>query len=263
MAKYDSNFYGEIEIKPISEIIKQVKSYGTRGWIWDNGKIRDDALVCDIFPILESLEEYEVQLDDEDIARIYEDGDADNTYNWSANISNDLDFRYIEKVGCIVQVHLSGDVRSNYTDFFAIESLDCILQCPDIYQTKKINNRYFADINALSDTYEVYDTETNESVGDFYEIDRNELIKELEEKLGHSINESVLLKEAESYGWVVDNSEVDDAYELACDHIGKNYVNDAIVNTLSSDDLASSLAYLFRMWDFQEWDAYKNGEDIE
>lgn len=59
---------------------------------------------------------------------------------------------------------------------------------------------------------------------------------------------------AESYGWVVENNEVDEAYDMACESFGKDYVDDAIIRTLSTDDIASSLAYLFRMWDFREWD---------
>lgn len=59
---------------------------------------------------------------------------------------------------------------------------------------------------------------------------------------------------AESYGWVVDDNEAWDAYEFACEYLGKDYVDDAIINTLSTEDIASSLAYLFRMWDFREWE---------
>ena len=73
MAKYKTGgFWGEIETNPISEIIEVVKSHGTGGWIWDNGKIKDDALVCDIFPILEDLKEYEIELDDETLGEIYD-----------------------------------------------------------------------------------------------------------------------------------------------------------------------------------------------
>lgn len=71
------------------------------------------------------------------------------------------------------------------------------------------------------------------------------------------------IKAAESYGWVVDSNEAWEAYEFACETLGKEYVDDAIVDTLSVDDVASSLAYLFRMWDFREWDEYKNSEDEE
>lgn len=65
----------------------------------------------------------------------------------------------------------------------------------------------------------------------------------------------------ESYGWVVDSSEAQDAYDFACEIVGKEQVDADIVGTLSYDELADALAYLFRMWDFTEWEAYKNGED--
>lgn len=66
---------------------------------------------------------------------------------------------------------------------------------------------------------------------------------------------------AESYGWVVDDNEAWDAYEFACEYLGKEYVDDAIINTLSNEDIASSLAYLFRMWDFREWEESKSDEE--
>lgn len=68
------------------------------------------------------------------------------------------------------------------------------------------------------------------------------------------IKENKMLQEAESYGWVVESYEAHKAYDMACDYFGKEYVDDQIVDTLSDDELASSLAYLFRMWDFSQWD---------
>lgn len=65
----------------------------------------------------------------------------------------------------------------------------------------------------------------------------------------------------ESYGWVVDASEAQEAYDFACEVIGKDTVDSDIVGTLSYDELSDALAYLFRMWDFTEWEAYKNGDD--
>ena len=67
--------------------------------------------------------------------------------------------------------------------------------------------------------------------------------------------------EAESYGWVVNEDEAKEAYYFFCDHIGKEEVDDAIVESLSVDELASSLAFLFRMYEFEEWYKRNSVED--
>lgn len=76
-----------------------------------------------------------------------------------------------------------------------------------------------------------------------------------EKYLKNLISESVkrALKEAEDGGWVVENHEVNEAMEMAIQYFGEEYVNEAIVRTLTTDQIAESLAYLFRMWDFREW----------
>lgn len=68
------------------------------------------------------------------------------------------------------------------------------------------------------------------------------------------------IKSAESYGWVVDESEAWEAYEFACDYLGKETVDEEIIRGLSTDELAESLAYMFRMYEFNEW-YDRNGED--
>lgn len=71
------------------------------------------------------------------------------------------------------------------------------------------------------------------------------------------------VKAAESYGWVVDENEAWEAYEFACDYLMDKADLDAeIVDGLSVDELASSLAFIFRMNDFREWEE-RNSEDIE
>lgn len=66
---------------------------------------------------------------------------------------------------------------------------------------------------------------------------------------------------AENYGWVVENGEVDDAYELACEYYGEEAINADIVKCLSVNQLAACLAYIFRMNDFREWQERKNGNE--
>lgn len=71
------------------------------------------------------------------------------------------------------------------------------------------------------------------------------------------------INEAESYGWVVEDWQAGEAYELACDYFGEDDINRQIVDCMSSEELASCLAYIFRMNDFREWDEYLEGNDEE
>lgn len=72
-----------------------------------------------------------------------------------------------------------------------------------------------------------------------------------------------ILREGESGGWVVDDYEAEDAYNLAVSEFGNEEVNAAIIRAMSSHTLAEILAYLFRMWDFRKWDEYKSKNDYE
>lgn len=83
-------------------------------------------------------------------------------------------------------------------------------------------------------------------------------------KLNRIIKESVnkVLSEAVNGGWTVETSEAQEAYELAIEHLGQDQVNEAIVRSLSDKVLAESLAYIFRMYDFREWESrYENEEE--
>lgn len=62
-----------------------------------------------------------------------------------------------------------------------------------------------------------------------------------------------IIKEAENGGWVVDSSEAQESYNLAVQEIGEEKVNSAIVRCLGDETLAQCLAYIFRQYDFREW----------
>lgn len=62
-----------------------------------------------------------------------------------------------------------------------------------------------------------------------------------------------IIKEAENGGWVVDSSEAQEAYNLAVQEIGEEKINSAIVRCLCGETLAQCLAYIFRQYDFREW----------
>lgn len=62
-----------------------------------------------------------------------------------------------------------------------------------------------------------------------------------------------ILNEAENGGWVVDSSEAQEAYELAVNELGEDEINRAIVRCISDETLAQCLAYIFRQYDFRQW----------
>lgn len=157
-------------------------------WIIDNGNISDNVIVADIRPILNELKEYEINVNDKFIEGFFENNDivSNNTYNWSSPISNDFVYHYLNTSdGCIMimAVHLFGDIRANYTDYFALkfDSIEEFYDLETMYQTISINDIYSADICVFSEGYSVYDYEKSEDIGEFYEIDKKDLLKEISE----------------------------------------------------------------------------------
>jgi hypothetical protein len=291
MAKYNGKYY-TYETKPIDEIINQVKQYGTKSWIWDGDKIRDDVYVCDIFPILEDLKEFEIELSDEEFANIIENGKADNTYNWGANISNDLDFRYIDGIdgGCVIMVHLAGDVRSNYSDYFAIEDIQDLFDLESTYQTKDIDDRYSADMEAFREGFDVYDQNTSEIIGECYDIEREDVLEWIKQNTSDDLEESSkrrymsrlredkdaesyrkeverlnniageanskLGKLLEQYGWLFDTTYNYKLYDVV-DYMGSDefYEDFPEARNMSDDELWEEFN-VFCQFEYEDWERY-------
>ena len=72
------------------------------------------------------------------------------------------------------------------------------------------------------------------------------------------------LKEAESYGWVVNDWEAKEAYEFAIDSgwWDEAQLDSDIVRCLNYETLAACLAYIFRNNDFRPW-AEKDNEEYD
>lgn len=87
----------------------------------------------------------------------------------------------------------------------------------------------------------------------------------IEEENINNMNESKLkriirqtINEAVNGGWEVETSEAQEAYNLAVNILGKETIDDAIIRAMGDTQLAEILAYVFRMYDFTEWEEYKN-----
>ena len=174
-------------LENVIEEVKAVRTGAGRAWIFDeNGNLREDVLVGDVLPLLEELKEYEINVSDEEIAEFIGDKETkgDNTYNWGANISNDLlinSQEHDDEVTLIMAVHLRGDVRANYSDYFAVKMRGFyeFYELESMLQHKDITNTLAADINLMSEGYNVYDYEHDDDLGEFYEIEIKDALPEI------------------------------------------------------------------------------------
>ena len=116
---------------------------------------------------------------------------SNNTYNWSAPISDNFYYHIYKNLkddNLIIEiaVHRYGDVRGNYTDEFYIivDSIDefheILTEC-DIYNTVEINGKeYYVDVRMFDDTFEVSDND-GYYIGSIYAEDDEEAIREIKE----------------------------------------------------------------------------------
>ena len=174
----------------LEKVIEEVKTAHTgvyRPWIFDeNGNIREDVLVGDVIPLLEELKEYEIDITDEEIEGFINDEETkgDNTYNWNANISNELliySQEYDDEITMVIAVHLRGDVRANYSDYFAVKMRGFyeFYELESMLQYKHITDTLVADINLMDEGYGVYDYEHDNDLGEFYEVEIKDVLSEI------------------------------------------------------------------------------------
>lgn len=174
-------------LENVIEEVKAVRTGANRSWIFDeNGNMREDVLVGDTLPLLEELKEYEIDISDEEIEEFINDKETkgDNTYNWNANISDDLQIHsqeYDDEITFVIAVHLRGDIRANYSDYFAVKMRGFyeFYELESMLQHKHITDTLVADINLMDEYYSVYDYEHDEDIGEFYEIEIKDALPEI------------------------------------------------------------------------------------
>ena len=177
----------------LDAVIKDIKEVNKTcgAWIYEpNGTIKDDVICGSVLPLLYELKDYEVESTEESIDWIVENADRRwNTYNWNANIDHHIDVAELELDGytyMAIMVHRYGDVRANYTDRFLVRFDNSYEWCEleSIMQYKTIcDGRYFINIDIMSETYNVWDNEEEVSVGEFYEIEVEDLLKEINSEI--------------------------------------------------------------------------------
>ena len=206
----------------LQEMIKDIKSLrGATVEVFGQKTVLDkevSEMYIDILDIMESLVEYEQDLEVEEYDEETEEYEvkevdtidkyldfigeayglkevaANNSYNWNGRVSNHFAFKVYEDetlgdIYIVFKVHRYGDVRCNYTKeclltFNSYEDfLDTITESNKFVTIKVDGKEYDLYVNALSDGYKVYDTETGEYVGYTYETDKEDIIEEIREMI--------------------------------------------------------------------------------
>lgn len=177
----------------LDAVIKDIEAVNKtcNAWIYDaDGNIKDDVICGSVLKLLYELKDYEVESTEESIDWIVENADRRwNTYNWNANIDHDIDVAELELDGytyMAIMVHRYGDVRGNYTDRFLVRfdneyewfELNSRVQCKEI-----TGGRYYVDIDIMTECYNVWDNEKEVSVGEFYEIEVEDLLNEINKEI--------------------------------------------------------------------------------
>lgn len=178
----------------LDEVIKDIENVNKErhAWIYDdNGNIKDDVICGNVLDLLYELKNYEIETFDTEksIDLVIEHANNHwNTYNWNANIDHHIDVAELEISGytyMAIMVHRYGDVRANYTDRFLVRFDDETewFELESRMQYKTIcDGKYCCDIDIMAECYSVWDWDNNTSLGEFYEIEVEDLLDAINER---------------------------------------------------------------------------------
>ena len=162
-------------------------------WIYKDGKLADNILLVDTLEVIEAFEKNVINLDnmpaeeqEKLIDFICNNAEVNgNTYNCNGKITNDMNYNIV-KIGnyyyAVIMFLLGGDIRGRYTDYLLLkfEDVDDFFSINGKYGFDKvINNEYYADIDIFSNTYEVRSRVEGIYIGEFYEVETGELLKQI------------------------------------------------------------------------------------
>lgn len=196
----------EITITTIDEIIKDLTENCLGGWIYEDGKIRDDVLCIDTRDLLEEFKQFELPYDEamelcENLIALHGEEamdstfwgftfgniatKSDNTYNWGAIVSHHInldEFEYDGERYLAIMVHRYGDIRTLYTYYVILKcDFDDLFEL-EFYPSKDIaGTNLVADLRWYSEEYSVYNYETQEDFDGYYQLEMTDLLLQLKE----------------------------------------------------------------------------------
>ncbi len=176
--------FGRTQIKDMKKLLEGVTD------------VRENTLRVDIMDVLDALDPYEVtdktiwdkeeEIDyeyyiDDYLETGLEEGwikesIANNTYNWNAPLTNDINFEtyydkpedeYIVKF----RIHCGyGDIRSGYSEWMYLsfsyeeEFLEVLLECCKFIKVELEGETYYVEVNPLSDEFVLTKGENYEEI---------------------------------------------------------------------------------------------------
>lgn len=162
--------------------------------------LETDDFTINIIDVLEALEPYEITESIDELTEsgsIYNNCDykSDNSYNWSAPINHDFDFKVYDNENtvcdvCYIEfkVHRFGDVRGNYTESVVLEFennyefYEALSEC-NKYNSIEIDGiNYNVDVNIFSDGFEIFD-DNGSYITTVYGYDADEITEEIRNAL--------------------------------------------------------------------------------
>lgn len=168
-----------------SDILNSLKAYELNDYIIEEYNEQEDEYEE---KFLNDKEEYFNYLVDNGYINI-NNSKCDNTYNWSANITKDINYCIYENelynnVLVELMVHLYGDIRCNYTDsillqFDSIEQFLDVLMENNLYKTIEVNNvNYSLYTSFFNEGIEVENEQTNEYF-EVYSYEYDDIINDI------------------------------------------------------------------------------------
>lgn len=159
-------------------------------------------LLIDSLELIDKLDPYLTQLTRDDLLnKGYEQVQMDNSYNWNAPLTHNFNiyvYQNIENTFLIINWHISGDIRGNYTNelVYLCESQDWAYWLSEIWEDLESAKKWvfipetkwkaYVNLNPFYDLGSVYlenEEDGNVITYDSYESDLSWFIKEAQKKI--------------------------------------------------------------------------------
>lgn len=189
---------GMVDFTTVAEVINEIKELrGSEVRIFGQPTILNenvDDFTIDVVTVLEELQPYEISYDDcNEFTDFNNPTRSDNSYNWNAPISNDIDYSVYrtdyDEIIISLSVHRYGDVRCNYTDnmLFKFDNEDAflytLLENTSRYGYIEVDGKdYSYDITIFHEGAEIYD-ENGNYICTTYEWELEDIKKDIREAL--------------------------------------------------------------------------------